>query len=160
MSSGSTRQPDAPDPQMLIQAQTQANRVNQIGPYGSSTYSTGPDGQATQTSELSPEMQAVADRVFAQAGERPEQAQQWQLPGGYNDLMSAVGGRVGERYGLGAKPQSSQPMPAPDPYAQQAGMSGSGGAFGAMGSAMGAQQGQRGSASAQAAALARAMSRG
>lgn len=160
MSSGSTRQPDAPDPAMLIQAQTQANRVNQIGPYGSSTYSTGPDGQATQTSTLSPEMQAVADRVFAQAGKKPEQAQQWQLPGGYNDLMSAVGSRVGERYGLGAKPQSSQPMPAPDPYAQQAGMSGSGGAFGAMGGAMGGQQGQSGSANAQAAALARAMNRG
>ncbi len=156
MSSGSTKQPDAPDPAMLIQAQTQANRVNQIGPYGSSTYSTGPDGQATQTSTLSPEMQAVADRVFAQAGKEPEQAQQWQLPGGYNDLMSAVGSRVGERYGLGAKPQSSQPMPAPDPYAQQAGMSGSGGAFGAMGG----RQGQSGSATAQAAALARAMNRG
>ena len=156
MSSGSTKQPDAPDPAMLIQAQTQANRVNQIGPYGSSTYSTGPDGQATQTSTLSPEMQAVADRVFAQAGKAPEQAQQWQLPGGYNDLMSAVGSRVGERYGLGAKPQSSQPMPAPDPYAQQAGMSGSGGAFGAMGG----RQGQSGSATAQAAALARAMNRG
>lgn len=156
MSSGSTKQPDAPDPAMLIQAQTQANRVNQIGPYGSSTYSTGPDGQATQTSTLSPEMQAVADRVFAQAGKEPEQAQKWQLPGGYNDLMSAVGSRVGERYGLGAKPQSSQPMPAPDPYAQQAGMSGSGGAFGAMGG----RQGQSGSATAQAAALARAMNRG
>lgn len=156
MSAGSTKQPDAPDPAMLIQAQTQANRVNQIGPYGSSTYSTGPDGQATQTSTLSPEMQAVADRVFAQAGKEPEQAQQWQLPGGYNDLMSAVGSRVGERYGLGAKPQSSQPMPAPDPYAQQAGMSGSGGAFGAMGG----RQGQSGSATAQAAALARAMNRG
>ena len=156
MSSGSTKQPDAPDPAMLIQAQTQANRVNQIGPYGSSTYSTGPDGQATQTSTLSPEMQEVADRVFAQAGKEPEQAQQWQLPGGYNDLMSAVGSRVGERYGLGAKPQSSQPMPAPDPYAQQAGMSGSGGAFGAMGG----RQGQSGSATAQAAALARAMNRG
>ena len=156
MSSGSTKQPDAPDPAMLIQAQTQANRVNQIGPYGSSTYSTGPDGQATQTSTLSPEMQAVAAREFAQAGKEPEQAQQWQLPGGYNDLMSAVGSRVGERYGLGAKPQSSQPMPAPDPYAQQAGMSGSGGAFGAMGG----RQGQSGSATAQAAALARAMNRG
>ena len=155
MSSGSTKQPDAPDPAMLIQAQTQANRVNQIGPYGSSTYSTGPDGQATQTSTLSPEMQAVADRVFAQAGKEPEQAQQWQLPGRYNDLMSAVGGRVGERYGLGAKPQSSQPMPAPDPYAQQAGMSGIGRAFGAMGGTMGGQQGQSGSA-----ALARAMNRG
>jgi len=114
MSSGSTKQPDAPDPAMLIQAQTQANRVNQIGPYGSSTYSTGPDGQATQTSTLSPEMQEVYDRVFAQAGKEPEQAQQWQLPSGYNDLMSAVGGRVAERYGMsGAKPQSSQPMPAP-----------------------------------------------
>ena len=121
MSSGSTKQPDAPDPAMLIQAQTQANRVNQVGPYGSSTYSTGPDGQATQTSTLSPEMQAVADRVFAQAGKEPEQAQQWQLPGRYNDLMSAVGSRVGERYGMsGAKPQSSQPMPAPSAQTRSA----------------------------------------
>ena len=121
MSAGSTKQPDAPDPAMLIQAQTQANRVNQIGPYGSSTYSTGPDGQATQTSTLSPEMQEVYDRVFAQAGKEPEQAQQWQLPSGYNDLMSAVGGRVAERYGMsGAKPQSSQPMPAPSAQTRSA----------------------------------------
>lgn len=113
MSSGSTKTPKAPDPQMLIDAQTRANRVNQVGPYGSSTYSTGPDGQATQTSELSPQMQEVANRVFAQAAQRPEQAQQWQLPQGYEQLMGAVGSKVGERYGMGAKPQASQKLPPP-----------------------------------------------
>lgn len=114
MSSGSSKPPKAPDPQMLIDAQTRANRVNQVGPYGSSTYSTDAEGNATQTSELSPEMEAVRQRVFGMAGQQPQQAQSYQLPQGFDQLMGAVGGRVGERYGLGqgTKP-SQQPMQKP-----------------------------------------------
>jgi hypothetical protein len=109
MSSGSTKPPKAPDPQVVIDAQARANRVNQVGPYGTTTYTEGPDGRATQTSTLSPELQAVMNRVFEQAAIKPEP---WQLPNGYDQLMGAVGQRVGDRYGMSAKP-SQQALPKP-----------------------------------------------
>ena len=74
MSSGSSKPPKAPDPQVVIDAQTRANRVNQVGPYGTSRYSTDENGNATQTSELSPELQAIYARVLGMAGDKPEQA--------------------------------------------------------------------------------------
>lgn len=109
MSSGSTKPPKAPDPQVVIDAQARANRVNQIGPYGSSIYSEDENGRATQTNTLSPELQAVMQRVFEQAAIKPAP---WQLPNGFDSLTGAIGNRVGERYGLGAKP-SNQAMPKP-----------------------------------------------
>ena len=112
MSSGSIKPPKAPDPQMLIDAQTRANRVNQVGPYGTSTYSTDENGQATQTNQLSPEMEAIRQRVFAMAGQQPQQAQSYQLPQGFDQLTGAIGQRVGQRYGMQAKP-SQQPMQKP-----------------------------------------------
>lgn len=165
MSSGSTKLPKAPDPQMLIDAQTRANRVNQIGPYGSSIYSTDAEGNATQTNTLSPELEAVRQRVFGLAGQQPQQAQSYQLPQGYEQLMNAVGGRVGERYGLGAAKPSQQPMQAPmqggSQDAQRAAMS-SGqdqpGMFGSMGSGMFGSMGSSQGSGAMAAALQRALS--
>lgn len=112
MSSGDTKPPKAPDPQMLIDAQNQANRVNQIGPYGSSTYSEDENGRATQTNTLSPELQQVYVRLLGMAGKEPEQAQKYQAPQGFDQLTQAVGGKVGERYGLSAKP-TQQPMQKP-----------------------------------------------
>lgn len=114
MSSGSTKPPKAPDPQMIIDAQTRANRVNQVGPYGSSTFSTDENGQATQTNQLSPELQAVYQRMLGMAGEKPQQAQMYQPPQGFDQLTSAIGSRVGQRYGMdsSAKP-SSKPMQKP-----------------------------------------------
>lgn len=115
MSSGSSKPPKAPDPQVVIDAQTRANRVNQVGPYGTSRYSTDENGNATQTSELSPELQAIYARVLGMAGDKPEQAQAYHAPQGFDQLTNAVGSRVGQRYGLdssAAKP-TQQPMQKP-----------------------------------------------
>jgi len=115
MSSGSSKPPKAPDPQVVIDAQTRANRVNQVGPYGTSTFSTDANGNATQTSELSPELQAVYQRLLGQVEKEPEMAQQYHAPQGFDQLTSAVGSRVGQRYGLdssAAKP-TQQPMQKP-----------------------------------------------
>ena len=112
MSSGSTKPPKAPDPQMIIDAQTRANRVNQVGPYGTSTFSTDENGQATQTNTLSPELQAVFQRLLSQSAQQPQQAQQYQAPQGFDQLTNAVGQRVGKRYGMEAKP-SQKPMQKP-----------------------------------------------
>ena len=115
MSSGSTKPPKAPDPQTIIDAQTRANRVNQIGPYGSSTYSTDENGQATQTNQLSPELQAVYQRMLGMSAEKPQQAQMYKPPEGFDQLTSAIGGKVGQRYGLdsGSAKPSQQPMQKP-----------------------------------------------
>ena len=113
MSSGSSKPPKAPDPQVVIDAQTRANRVNQVGPYGTSTFSTDANGNATQTSELSPELQAVYQRLLGQVEKEPEMAQQYHAPQGFDQLTSAVGSRVGQRYGLDSTKPTQQPMQKP-----------------------------------------------
>ena len=120
MSSGSTKAPKAPDPQTVIDAQTRANRVNQIGPYGSSIYSTDDKGNATQTNTMSPELKAIYDRLLAQSGDKPEQAQQYHAPQGFDQLTSAVGNKVGQRYGLDSAKPTQQPMQAPQMGGQNA----------------------------------------
>lgn len=111
MSSGSTKPPKAPDPELMARLNNQANRVNQIGPYGSSTYSEDADGRATQTNEMSPELQQVYQRLLGMSGKEPTQATMYKPPEGFDQLTNAVGGRVGERYGM-TKPQQ-QPMQKP-----------------------------------------------
>lgn len=105
MSSGSTKPPDAPDPVLMAQLQNQANRVNQVGPWGSTTFSEDADGRATQTQQLSPQMQAAMDRMFSTLEDPSKQAQMYKAPQGLDQLQGAIGSKVGERYGLQAKPQ-------------------------------------------------------
>jgi hypothetical protein len=112
MSSGSSKPPKAPDPQMVIDAQTRANRYNEVTPYGASTWSTDANGNATRTQSLNTQGQAAYDRSNAIAARDPEMAQAYQLPPGFEALQSAIGGRVGERYGA-AKP-SAKPMQQPN----------------------------------------------
>jgi hypothetical protein len=56
----------------LTNEQTAANRPNQTGPFGSSTWSQGPDGQWSQNTSLNPALQGAAsgyqDQMAAQAG--------------------------------------------------------------------------------------------
>lgn len=113
MSSGSTKPPDAPDPELMARLQNQANRVNQVGPWGSSTFSEDESGRATQTQTLSPQMQAVMDRMFNTLEDPSKQAQAYQMPTGFEQLQGAIGNKVGERYGLQAKPQE-QPAQKPN----------------------------------------------
>jgi hypothetical protein len=134
MSSGS-RPPPAPDPQVMIDAQTRANRVGRTGPFGSATYESGPNGSTNVNTTLSPEMQALVSRQFQRAG---QDSQQYQRPQGFEALQSAmmnqVAGGVGaNRLGnfqqaqtRGAipdtvqqhyKPQGTQGLPHPSPMA-------------------------------------------
>jgi len=113
MSSGSTKPPDAPDPELMARLQNQANRVNQVGPWGSTMFSEDADGRATQTQTLSPQYQAVMDRMFSTLEDPNKQAKMYEMPQGFDQLQGAIGSRVGERYGLQAKPQQ-QPMQKPN----------------------------------------------
>lgn len=123
MSSGSTKPPEAPDPELMAQLQNDANRVNQVGPWGSTTFSEDENGRATQTQQLSPQMQAVMDRMFTTLGDPSQQAQKYEMPQGFSQLQGAIGNKVGERYGLQAKPQeqsAQQPSMAMMQKPQQA----------------------------------------
>lgn len=105
MGQSNTKPPDAPDPELMARLQNQANRVNQVGPWGSTTFSEDADGRATQTQQLSPQMQAVMDRMFNTLEDPSKQAQKYEMPQGFDQLQGAIGSKVGERYGLQAKPQ-------------------------------------------------------
>lgn len=54
--------PNSPDPFALINAQAAANRVNEIGPSGSTIYSRNDDGTWNQTRSFSPELQGIYDK--------------------------------------------------------------------------------------------------
>lgn len=95
--SQNSKPPAAPDPRLVIQAQEQANHYNQSNPFGSATWSKGPDGQNTLTQSYSPQMQAALDRSF-ELSQRDSQKQY--IPQGLSDLSSAVLGKVGQKYGL------------------------------------------------------------
>lgn len=119
MSSGGGKPPQAPDPNVIIPLESQYNRWNSSGPFGSQSWSSGgPGGHETLTTNLSPQMQGAVDRAF--------QASQAQLtpkyiPQGLDQLASAMLGRIGSRYGLSGnglntnlqaqKPQSQSPLP-------------------------------------------------
>ena len=68
----------------LIRENEQMNRVNTSGPFGSQTYTTGPDGQRTLSTTLSPEMQAVIGRAFTMAG---QPSARYQAPSGFGELL-------------------------------------------------------------------------
>ena len=120
MSSGGTKPPKAPDPQLMIDAQTRANRYNKVTPYGSSTWSTDENGNATRTQALSDSGRAAYDRTSAIAAKDPELAQRYEMPQGFEALQGAIGQRVGERYGAQAKPQQ-QAMQQPNIANKQGG---------------------------------------
>lgn len=78
MGKSAPKMPAPPDPKVTAQAQTQSNietalanaqlnRINEVGPYGSVMYETGPAGanglpsSITRTTTLSPEQQAIMD---------------------------------------------------------------------------------------------------
>jgi hypothetical protein len=92
--------PSAPkpvDPNTIIHAQEQANRVNRITPFGSQTY--GPDGSLTTT--LPQGTQTAFDNITKMAG---NQQQLNQNPTG--DLQSALMSKVMGNTGQKSSPQS------------------------------------------------------
>jgi hypothetical protein len=99
MASGGGKPPPAPDPQQIIALQSQYNRYNQNGPFGSTTWTKDPNGHETQNITPSARMQGSIDRAF-DAAETPLQREY--IPQGMDQLASAILGRVGARYGLGS----------------------------------------------------------
>jgi hypothetical protein len=89
----------------IIRAQTQANRFNTSGPFGSTQW----QGN-TQVTNLSPEMEALQSQMFNLAGQSPQQVE---TPDFLRDIAGGMMSNVGQRYGVGAKP--GQPQSQPDP---------------------------------------------
>jgi len=90
MGSSAPSPPPSPDPNAIIQAQEQANRINRITPYGSQTY--GPNGFTTT---LSPESQTAFNNVAGMAG---NQQHMLSAPEGFGSLQSALMNKVSNRY--------------------------------------------------------------
>lgn len=63
---GAPPPPDYNTPGGIVQAQSQANQINEVNPFGSSSYSTGPDGRVTRTTSMSPEETATLARLNQQ----------------------------------------------------------------------------------------------
>jgi hypothetical protein len=80
----------------LIQMQERYNRVNTSNPFGSQRYSTGADGRTEFTTTLSPQMQQLMDRGMGLAG---RDMQRVQKPQGFEELVAAMMGRLGNRFG-------------------------------------------------------------
>lgn len=53
--------PETPDPTKLVEAQAQANRINETNPFASSTYSQGEDGTWTRNISYNPALQGQID---------------------------------------------------------------------------------------------------
>lgn len=98
MASGGGKPPPAPDPERLIQLQTEYNRYNQSNPFGTSTWSTDANGHETLTTTPSARAQGAIDRAFTSA-ETPYQ--RMEVAPGLSQLAEAIMGRVGAQYGLG-----------------------------------------------------------
>lgn len=110
MSKKAPKPPTPIDPSTIINAQMSANRVNQITPFGSQTYGTGPNGQSNLTTTLSPEMQSLMTHAM-QAAQTP--MQRMELPNGYGGLQSAITNRLMQRYSQPGQKSGMQPMSAP-----------------------------------------------
>jgi hypothetical protein len=87
--SGGPSPPPAPDPNAIIQAQEQANRINQNSPFGSQSY--GPGGLTTS---LNPQMQNGANLAMNSVGQplRPLSNSQ-----GFGQLQQQIMGNMMQR---------------------------------------------------------------
>lgn len=79
LSKKTPKAPKAPDIQEMIEATARANRVNTSNPYGSQTFTEGPDGQWSSSVQFSPEMQALFTKQIGMAGADPQQMQGQQM---------------------------------------------------------------------------------
>lgn len=114
MSTGSTRPPPPPDPEELFRLNNLTNRVNQQTPFGSTGWSEDASGRATQTTSLSPQMQAAVDRAFALSAQPMERAEGFQIDPFVNQIGAGIAGRVGQRYGVQPGDKGGQqPLPPP-----------------------------------------------
>lgn len=97
------KKPKAPppiDPNKVIQAQTQANRIGVKTPFGSQQYVTGPNGRDLLETQLTPEMEVIKDRLLGMAG---RDTPRYQAPPGTEQILGGIMNRVGGRYGMGGE---------------------------------------------------------
>lgn len=97
---GAPSPPPAPDPNAIIQAQEQANRVNQYTPFGSQEY--GPNGLTTT---LNPQMQGAADMAMKSAATPLTPLNNTQ---GFGNLQQQIMARMQNR--MSSQPGSGQKM--------------------------------------------------
>lgn len=90
---GGPSPPPAPDPNAIIQAQEQANRINQTSPFGSQAY--GPNGLTTT---LNGPMQGAANLAMNSANTPLHQVNNTQ---GFGALQQQILGNMMNRYGGG-----------------------------------------------------------
>ena len=98
-----------PDPIAIIQADKDANRTDQFTPFGQTVW----NGD-TQTTGLSPQMQAMSDRMFSLGMQDSQRAP---MPDFLKDIAGGVMRNVGERYGVN-KQEGAQGMPQPQEFTQ------------------------------------------
>lgn len=100
---GKPKKIDVPDPQDIINAEREANRVGVTNPFGSVRW----EGN-TQVTEFSPELQGLSERMFRLAGQDAQRAPDL---GFLAPLLQGAAGNLGERYGIeggSIKPQGGQ----------------------------------------------------
>lgn len=97
MASNSQKQPTAPDPATILGLENQYNHYNQSNPFGSSTWSQGPNGHETLTTSANPQTQAAIDRAF---GDAATPYQKEYVPQGMDQLTQAILGKVAGNYGV------------------------------------------------------------
>lgn len=68
---GGNKPPEGPDFEKLIELQGRENRVNEIGPSGSTIYNKGADGVWTANRSFSPKLQGLYDQNVEMASESP-----------------------------------------------------------------------------------------
>lgn len=95
-----------------LEQQTRANRPNQVGPWGSVTWSQDGGGNWTQQTSLDPRLQGALDSQIGLQRSR-------------SDLASSMMGRVGESlakpFDFGGLPQDADRIGTADQYASRAG---------------------------------------
>lgn len=103
---GAPKPPTPIDPNVIINAQSQANRVNKITPFGSQVYT--PNGLETQ---LDPQMQGLVDKQKSLAG---TDMKQLKTPEGFGALQNTLMQKL-QSHASSPGPQKGSPQSMPDP---------------------------------------------
>lgn len=96
--------PSTPDFMGIANQQTRDNRPNQSTPFGSSTWSQGPDGSWSQNVSLNPSLQAGADRLMGQIGSQGplgtgDDARRQAIDAAYGQMQSRLDPQWQQRQG-------------------------------------------------------------
>lgn len=73
------------DTNQLINLQRQNNQISTFTPFGSQTYGTGPNGERTYTTQITPQLQQMIDRGMGLASRNLER---YTPPPGFDQLVN------------------------------------------------------------------------